>query len=298
MTEGNMTGTKTVSFDASTGLATFSDLEIDEIGRYYIEFHVTSTPADYDFIYEGYIDISNAALEGMPKEKTTMCQVKFDTRYDPVQSAKDVARLGRKWGIPKKNKGMKVKDSTAASGSVLATLVLEGSNAGVSQAMDEMCKDVENGVKYSFGGQSVSLMPYMMVDGKMAYGVSCGPTNADKGLSPGIIAAIVLVILLFVIILVIFLVWKFVIVPKTKTYDSSADVRALGKGNYSIEDYLFREKTFNSIRNQVPVPNAPAATAGTAFALSVDSRMDMYNDRPTSSVSARSMPQKMPLPSD
>ncbi|XP_046549944.1 uncharacterized protein LOC124259780 [Haliotis rubra] len=96
------------------------------------------------------------------------------------------------WGIPKKNKGMKVKDSTAASGSVLATLVLEGSNAGVSQAMDEMCKDVENGVKYSFGGQSVSLMPYMMVDGKMAYGVSCGPTNADKGLSPGIIAAIVL----------------------------------------------------------------------------------------------------------
>ncbi|XP_067676837.1 fibrocystin-L-like isoform X2 [Haliotis asinina] len=305
MTEGNMTGTKTVSFDAATGLATFSDLEIDEIGRYYIKFHVTSTPADYDFIYEGYIDITNAALEGAPKERTTMCQFKFDTSFDALQSPKDVARFARKWAISKKNQGIKVKDSTAAAGSVLATLVLEGSNAGVSQSIDEMCKEVERGEKYSFGGQSVRLMPYMMVDGKNVYGVSCGPTNADKGLNPGIIAAIVLVILLFIIILVVFLVWKFAIVPKTKTYDvrevtsdSSADIRPLGKGKYSIEDYLFREKTFNSIRNHVPVPNAPAATTGTAFSLSVDSRLDMYDDRPTSSVSARSLPQKMPLPSD
>ncbi|XP_048254422.1 fibrocystin-L-like isoform X3 [Haliotis rufescens] len=300
MTEGTLTGTKTVSFDPSTGMATFSDLQIDEIGRYYLKFHVTSTPADYDFIYEGYIDISNSVLEATPKDKTSTCQFKFDTNFDPLQSPKDVARFARKWAIAKKDKGIKLKDVTAAQGSVLATLVLEGSNVGVSQAMDDMCKEVEEGEMYSFNGQSIKLMPFMMVDGKNVYGVSCGPTNADKGLSPGIIAAIVLVILLLIIIIVGFLVWKFIIVPKTKTYDSNADIRALGRGKtgYSIEDYLFRDKTSSNIRNQVPVPNAPAATAGTAFSLSVDSRMDMYDDRPTSSVSARSLPQKMPLPSD
>lgn len=59
------------------------------------------------------------------------------------------------------------------SGSLVVTMTVEGTAAGMGDILMAVCDDISNGTIFTYNGTTVSLSANMMVNGQNYYGVSC-----------------------------------------------------------------------------------------------------------------------------
>ncbi|XP_048254094.1 fibrocystin-L-like [Haliotis rufescens] len=289
-----LNGTLDGVFNPLTGRVDYTDLSIPEIGRYYLSFNVWSTPSEYNFTVETYVDVTTASLQNLVVEKSSACQFKFDVTYDAAQSPKDAAVFANAWAIKNKNNGVRVTGVSASPGSVIVTLTFEGRSSNVTGMISDLCVEVElRSTEYTFGGQSVAMSPYMMVDGLSYYG-NCGAKKTSNGLHPAALAAIIILSITVVVLVVIFVVWKVKVLPKTKTSFTTQHMKYLGHVNtpWQAEDFLFRDPSHLGLKREVTYPTAPADTLSTST-MSPTNKFDMYIDSPISRSSS-----SMPLAAD
>nr|KAG5688250.1 hypothetical protein BaRGS_015796 [Batillaria attramentaria] len=257
--DGTLTGVTSSTIDPATGKAHFLDLRLSRNGICPVKFTVTSTPAEY--VLEKVLEIAvlTSAQRNLPREKSSELQIKFPIPFDvntaPLYAIKVRNFLSDWFGIV-------VTSHSYMEGSLVVTVVVQGTTDGVDSAIDDMCGFISNGTTFTFGGSAVAPSPYLTVDGRQYYGVSCGPVDKDDGLHPGIIAAIVIACVVLILLLVVVLLWKLKVYPRTKTYDTN-NSKYLGGRSDTIEDILFREDTFVSLksRGSANTPLPPVTTS-------------------------------------
>jgi hypothetical protein len=81
---GNLTGSVTEDFNPSTGQVIFNSLSFDAIGQYFVTFHVTSDPPDYNFTYDADVRVLSPNHASLVAEETPRMQLKFDADYDSI----------------------------------------------------------------------------------------------------------------------------------------------------------------------------------------------------------------------
>ncbi|KAK7468043.1 hypothetical protein BaRGS_00036747 [Batillaria attramentaria] len=247
--DGTLTGVTSSTIDPATGKAHFLDLRLSRSGICPVKFTVTSTPAEY--VLEKVLEIAvlTSAQRNLPREKSSELQIKFPIPFDvntaPLYAIKVRNFLSDWFGIV-----------------VTSHSYMEGTTDGVDSAIDNMCGFISNGTTFTFGGSAVAPSPYLTVNGRQYYGVSCGPVDKDDGLHPGIIAAIVIACVVLILLLVVVLLWKLKVYPRTKTYDTN-NSKYVGGRSDTIEDILFREDTFVSLksRGSANTPLPPVTTS-------------------------------------
>ena len=72
---GSLNGVLTATFNPATGQALFPDLNITGFGIFYIQFHVVSSPPDFDTTLNYKMNIMNPAHVGMVPEEEYEIQV-------------------------------------------------------------------------------------------------------------------------------------------------------------------------------------------------------------------------------
>ncbi|XP_060067607.1 fibrocystin-L-like [Ylistrum balloti] len=86
-TTGNMTGLKHTNFNHSTGEAIFNDLAFDQIGIYFLRFHVQSSPEEYDVYGDLRVEVLNEAQISLLNDDTsvtTKISLTFNESFDDV----------------------------------------------------------------------------------------------------------------------------------------------------------------------------------------------------------------------
>ena len=68
-TYGNVSGVLTADFDPASGQALFPDLNVTGFGVFYVQFHVLSDPADFDFYLNYKLNVLHPNHVGMVVEE-------------------------------------------------------------------------------------------------------------------------------------------------------------------------------------------------------------------------------------
>ncbi|KAL3886657.1 hypothetical protein ACJMK2_026637 [Sinanodonta woodiana] len=133
----------------------------------------------------------------------------------------------------------------------------------VNTTLFSICADIQNQTSFTFSSTTMYLSSYMVVNGVSYYGVTCGPKSStethDSSMHPAIWAAVAIAIILILVVLIAIILWKCKIYPKTKTHDIGKATYLGGYGQ-SVEEALFREKTFTSLRGESISPLPPVNT--------------------------------------
>ncbi|KAK3587658.1 hypothetical protein CHS0354_042441 [Potamilus streckersoni] len=288
---GTLTGTLTTTFNPSTGKATFSNLNFTAIGPNYVKYRIMSEPAGYDEVYIGVIHVMSSSHVNMVVEETSDIVLKFPQDYNQYLSTETArAEFHQLVGqyFANKNPDSRITAISSQAGSIIVTITVDGTTYNVNTTLFSICDDIESQTPFTFSSTTMYLSSYMVVDGVSYYGVTCGPKSStsssqDNSLHPAIWAAVAIAILLILIVLVAFILWKCKIYPKTKTHADQQSHEGLGNsrtyihyggyyykdigkakylGGYgqTVEEALFREKTFTSLRGEIISPLPPVNT--------------------------------------
>ncbi|KAK7105773.1 hypothetical protein V1264_017108 [Littorina saxatilis] len=255
---GSLGGTTSVSFDPATGSADFLDLQLTRSGVCPVLITVTSSPSDYTLTTELEVDVMTVAQRDLVKEETSTIELSFDMTYNASDAPYHAAQVRNYYS---ENTDMVVDSHSYRQGSLVVSMVVSGTTSGINTTLYAICDNISNGTTFTFSGQTVSMSTYMTYNGQTFYGVTCGSVaDDDDDLHPGIIAAIVIVCVALLLLAGVVVLWYFKIYPKTKTTDTSAG-HYLGQRNDPIEDILFREDTFMSLKSRsVNTPMPPITT--------------------------------------
>lgn len=93
----SLTGTQSVTFDRSTGKATFDLLRLTHFGTHFLTVHITSAPVEYDIYDEVMIQVLNQKQLDLMKNNstnTTRITMKFDADYDTVVGSDGSEKFG------------------------------------------------------------------------------------------------------------------------------------------------------------------------------------------------------------
>ncbi|KAL4228989.1 Fibrocystin-L [Mactra antiquata] len=260
------------SFDLVTGRAMFPSLHFTGFGMYYIQFRVVSNPPDFNITLNHKMVIKNPAHIGMNIERASEIQVKYNVDFNTLLPTEDkqnefeqtiLTEFANMWPDTMINVG------SISEGSILVTFTVSGNTSTVNDTAYSLCESIYNDTQYSFYGTSLTLSPYMTIDGSTFYGVSCGEIPSDEDddddgdkMETYLIVIIVLLSLLLVAVVTIFIVWNFCIKPKTKTHDVLGGTQ-YPDANKPVEDYLFHEDTFSSMKfNSGLAPTATSMNVG------------------------------------
>ncbi|KAJ8313314.1 hypothetical protein KUTeg_009100 [Tegillarca granosa] len=266
-TDGVVNGTTSSTFDNSTSQTSLS-ISLSSLGTYVVKFRLTTSPAEYDIYTEVLVTIKSQAQVSMVIEDTKTITMKFDGDYNTIvgtgTSYNNFIAWVSNW-LMGLYQSVVIGNVKVSPGSIIVTFTVNGSLSGVNETIFSICGSIENGQSVTYNGQTLTLSPYLNVGRTAYYGVSCGPipssSSGSESFPLAAIIAIAVTAALILIVVVIFVVlWKCKVAPKSKTH-------AIGKAKYfgnetdPIDEILFREKTFMSIRDQIPVsPIPPLAT--------------------------------------
>ncbi|XP_021347967.1 fibrocystin-L-like [Mizuhopecten yessoensis] len=262
---GSLLGYNETIFSTSSSSANFYSLNFTSLGVYALKLHIYTTPSGYDFYEEVQVLVRSQTQTSIVVQQTTQVEMKFDSDFNTVVGADDkpfAAMMGNYFAA--KYPDVLVNSVAVTAGSIVVTYSISGGISGVNTTVYGMCDTIQNSTAFSFNSQSLSLSGYLTVGGVSYYGVSCGPiTSTTSDLSSTNLAliislAVVSTILVCVVMGIIF--WKCKVQPKTKTRDLNNYTNYIGHQS-TIEDILFREQSFMSIRDKsAGLPQAPAAT--------------------------------------
>ncbi|XP_045210443.2 fibrocystin-L-like isoform X2 [Mercenaria mercenaria] len=300
------------SFDTSTGRAMFPDLNITGFGIYYVQFRVVSDPPDFNLTLNHKLNIKLPSHVDMIVEEQYEVQIKFDADFNTLLNTEDkqnefeqmvLADISNRWH------DVSLSGGSVQDGSIVVTFVISGTYSSVNSTAYSLCDSIYNETSYSFDGYSLTLAPYMTINGQAYYGVTCGELSEDeetnKGMADYLIAVIVLICILVVAVIFAFAFWRYS-VNKTKRpaqvfvkpLHFNKTSAALPSGNFyngkkSVEDFLFRADSESSMSQ------APLVTALDMGPRSSSSRMSGTHDtgsRSSSRMSGFSLRVNSPEP--
>ncbi|XP_069115224.1 fibrocystin-L-like [Argopecten irradians] len=266
---GSMLGTNETIFSTSSSSANFYSLNFTSFGIYALKLRIYTTPAGYDLTEEVQIVVKSLAQTSITIEQTTQVQMKFDSDFNSVVGTDEkpfATMMGNYFAV--KYPDVLVNSVTVTEGSIVVTYSISGGISGVNSTVYGMCDTIQNGTGFNFNSQSLTLSGYLTVGGVSYYGVSCGPISSSSSSSNdlndttnlALIISLAVVSTLLVCVVVGIVIWKCKVYPKTKTRDLNNYTNYIGYPS-KIEDVLFREQSFMSIRDKsAGLPQAPAAT--------------------------------------
>ncbi|XP_021369085.1 fibrocystin-L-like isoform X2 [Mizuhopecten yessoensis] len=268
---GSMLGPSETLFSTSSSTANFYSLNFTSLGIYAVKLHVYTTPSAYDFYEEVQVIVRSQDQTSLVIEKTSLLEMRFDADFDTVVGAntKPFASMMASRFI-KKYLNVLFDYVSVEPGSIVVKFSISGGVSNLNTTVHGMCESVQNDSSFTFNSTTIALSGYLTVDGVSYYGVHCGPIASpattkpesahDKTSMALIVSLVVVSVTLLVTILAIIL-WKCKVAPKTKTRDLKGFSGYYNQPN-TIEDILFREQSFMSIREKSTIrPQAPAATS-------------------------------------
>ncbi|XP_013405337.2 fibrocystin-L [Lingula anatina] len=216
-----LSGVTTATFNASNqGQATFSDLRISHTAtypkRYFIQFDVTTSPADYNLqAVSSYVEVQPSGYVAPTEEVSHTGQWTFQADYDAVVAGKEEYMKGTIWNfLMGQYTNATFRDITVAKGSIIVSFVIYGGQAEVNDTLFKMYDDLLTGLTLTFNGQQITAEPSMLLDSVAYYG-SVGPPTSEPGLAPTglplyVIIVIVIVAILLTVLFVGIVVWKLI----------------------------------------------------------------------------------------
>ncbi|XP_060084829.1 uncharacterized protein LOC132564170 [Ylistrum balloti] len=262
---GEMTGSNETIFSTSTSSANFYSLNFTSLGIYALKLHIYTTPSAYDFYKDVQVAVRSQSQTNIVIQQTTLVEMKFESDFNTVVGSDNKSfaiMMGNYFAA--KYPDVLVNSVTVTEGSIVVTYSISGGISGVNTTVYGMCDTIQNNTGFTFNSQTISLSGYLTVGGVSYYGVSCGPistTSSDESSTNlALIISLAVVSTLLVCLIVAIVLWKCKVYPKTKTRDLNNYANYIGNPN-TIEDILFREQSFMSIRDKsAGLPQAPAAT--------------------------------------
>ncbi|XP_060084827.1 fibrocystin-L-like, partial [Ylistrum balloti] len=266
---GEMIGSNLTLFSTSSSSANFYSLNFTSLGIYTLRLHIYTTPAGYDFYEELQIVVRTQVQTTIAVEQTTVIVMKFESAdYNAVVGTDDKA-----FGTMVTSQFILIfqeilfNSVSVTPGSIVVSFSVSGGISNINATVYGMCESIQNGSTFTFNSQSLTLSGYLTVGGISYYGSLCGPiatsTTPESGLGNtelALIISLVIVSVLLTVLIIAIVYWKCKVHPKTKTRDLSKYHNYMDQPQ-TIEDILFREKSFMSIREKTSViPQAPAAT--------------------------------------
>ncbi|XP_069115226.1 fibrocystin-L-like [Argopecten irradians] len=266
---GSMLGSTETVFSTSSSSAHFYSLNFTSFGIYALKLHIYTTPAAYDLYKEVQVLVKSQEQTSIVIEQTSPVVMKFESaNYAEVvgnDSQAFAAMMANRFIVMFSN--LIFNSVAITEGSIIVTYSVSGSISDVNTTVYTMCESIQNGSTFNFNSQSLTLSGYLTVGGVAYYGVHCGPisttTTPDSDTNEtqlALIIALVVVSVLLIIAILAIVLWKCKVYPKTKTRDLTKYEGYLEQPK-TIEDILFREQSFMSIREKsAGIPQAPAAT--------------------------------------
>ncbi|XP_021354106.1 fibrocystin-L-like [Mizuhopecten yessoensis] len=269
---GSMAGSNETVFSTSSSAANFYTLSFTSLGIYALKLHIFTTPSGFDFYKETQVVVRSQAQTSIIVEQTTQIVMIFDDDYNAVVGA-DVnafaAMMATRFILTYPD--ILFNSVSVVPGSIVVTYTVSGGVSDVNTTVYGMCESVQNGSSFTFNSQAITLSGYLSVGGISYYGVYCGPltttdpTTDESKIALALIIALSVVSVALLAIVVAIIIWKCKVYPKTKTRDLHKYTNYDNQPN-SIEDILFREQSFMSIRaKSAGLPQAPAATNINSF---------------------------------
>ncbi|KAK0070514.1 fibrocystin-L [Biomphalaria pfeifferi] len=253
---GILTGNLSAAIDTSTGYAMFSDIQLSQPGKCFLQVTVQSDPPLYKLTTTIALELMSKEQKDLVIEETHTIELKFDIEYSETNASLLSAQIRNHYS---KMPGIRIKSNRYKRGSIIVVLEIEATSSGYNQTLSSMCDSVVNGQVITFAGTTISLSKSIIIDGSSYTSGACSAlqlletstTTATPGDSSSefpakyIIIIVVLSVLLLVIIFI--LVFKLYIQPKTKTHSF------FNTPNDHMEYSLMsKEDTFNSFRAQSP----------------------------------------------
>ncbi|XP_069115782.1 fibrocystin-L-like [Argopecten irradians] len=160
---GTLTGTTQVNFDPVTNRAMFDDLTITGYGVYFLNFHIVSSPAEYEFNEE--ISVTVNASSPVDTSASRVMEITYDANYDDVITGNVTAEHFGTAVVNKyarENPQTRCKLVSVAKGSIIVTLTVTGSEAAVNSTVEFACM---NNTSFMFDGMTVPLSGTPTFDG-------------------------------------------------------------------------------------------------------------------------------------
>jgi hypothetical protein len=86
---GTLEGTTSAVFDTVISQVNFYSLNLTMLGMTVVKFHITSSPADYDFYVEHFVPVKGSQHIGMVPEETSDIVLRIDADYNTVVGLED-----------------------------------------------------------------------------------------------------------------------------------------------------------------------------------------------------------------
>ncbi|KAK3107032.1 hypothetical protein FSP39_005622 [Pinctada imbricata] len=261
-------GTTQSTFSPSSGKAVYNALRLTQPGMFVLRFTITtgeSTP-EYSITYDELVEVMPVQHRGMTHAESRAVTMRFDADYGTIVGS-SVLNFRAFMGcyLTQTYPSVVISGVAASEGSIIVTYNMEGNMTEVNTTIYSVCGTIDQQTSFTFNTHTLQLSGYLLVDGDTFYGTSCGSrssvSTAEENKFPlAVIIAVVIVSVVILIIVMVFVAWKCKVKPRTKTYD----VNSVFGSRSEIDDILFREKTFMSIKSNhsggVALSVAPAAT--------------------------------------
>ncbi|XP_069115426.1 fibrocystin-L-like [Argopecten irradians] len=257
---GSFTGTTSASFNLGTSEVTFNDLVFDSPGTQVLIITVTSTTG-YSLTMQKEVVIMASEMQSMVPVVSQSLSVKYDVDFNTYGNLDFAAGV---FLNPMMTRYPHIQFSglTVTQGSVIISVTVAGNTSTVTSVLDGVCSNISSGATFTYNGATFALSSTMTVDGQQYYGVNCETEDKETDDSDDnkvtLIVALVIAILAILVMIGIVIFWKLKIIPKTKTHKLTTkedEIRYMGTRS-PIEDFLWREQSFMSIREK-GLPDRP-----------------------------------------
>ncbi|XP_035665204.1 fibrocystin-L-like [Branchiostoma floridae] len=174
MYNGSLSGETSATFNPLTGYATFVNLQLSDISRYQLEFHVTNDQnmAEYDFTYApDPIDVFPSGYH-VPGGVEKAVQIKFDADFATVQEHESHFEIFMMNELNAKYSDVYISAVDASSGSIIVDFTLTGPEEEVDAVLLRLWEAVNQPMTVTFAGNTMSTLPIMFVNRERYYGTS------------------------------------------------------------------------------------------------------------------------------
>ncbi|XP_066271168.1 fibrocystin-L-like [Branchiostoma lanceolatum] len=205
MYNGSLSGETTATFNPLTGYATFVGLQLSDISRYQLEFHVTNDQnvAEYDFTYSPEpIDIFPTGFQ-LPGGVEKRVQITFDADFSTVLEHETHFEIFMMNELNAMYSDVYISAVDASAGSIIVDFTVTGPEEEVDAVLLRLWEAVNQPMIVTFAGNTYRTVPIMFVNRERYYG-----TGVASGDDIILIACIAAVSGLAAIFIAVILIWK------------------------------------------------------------------------------------------
>ncbi|XP_021358214.1 mucin-3A-like [Mizuhopecten yessoensis] len=154
-TTGNMSGSLQAIFDPDTGEAVFDSLTFDQIGLYFLTFHVTSSPEEYDINDNVQVQVVNEKQFALLNDNTTIVTnitVTFEENYQQIVGDNEASFGAMIANIfAQQNPDVLLYLVSVKEGSIVVRLAMRSQAGDINSTVESIYEIVKSG-NFNFNG--------------------------------------------------------------------------------------------------------------------------------------------------